>query len=82
MIGVVMSVNLMTSKYLIDMQMALSEFDGRSWYDILHREEDQKAFAKMAFDCSDGWSCYMPKAVKKLKQLDQDVGTKGQNVRR
>jgi hypothetical protein len=81
MIGVVMSANLMNSKYLIDMQMALSEFDGRSWYDILHREEDEKEFAKMAFDCSDGWSCYMPKVVKKLKQGCQELNSTEQNGR-
>lgn len=83
MIGVVMSLNLMTSKYLIDMESALSEFDGRSWYNILHREENEKIFSKMAFDCSDGWSCYMPNVVKKLKHGSQEeLGSNEQNDRR
>ena len=61
--------SLMDVDYLVEMQKALSEFDGREWYNILHRKEDEEKFAKEGFDCSDGWSFFIPKQtrIKKLK---------------
>lgn len=54
------------------LQQSLSEFDGRSWYNILERENEEKRIRKMPVRSVDEWTLIRMDRKKLKYAIDDD----------